>query len=310
MEAQNIIVNGSFEELIGCPGNPAGIGYAQPWNAGEGSPDLFNVCGLYDWGIPVNWGGVQWPRTGDGYASIATYSVLFHDARETLWQPIRYPLIGGEEYYFEMYVSLRDSSRFATHNIGIVFEDTVIDEQSNLECLFQCQPVVENTSSNPLTSRTDWIKVSGEFTAVGGEKYIHIGNLRDDSSTQIEYVDGGGGTDPIDWEYALYYIDDVWLSHIDSMHHVGVGEIEKEIGFEIFPNPSLNGMVTVECNLKGGEEAELRVFDMSGRQVYRNGNVCGANVVKLEGLSEGIYHCLLVVNGKASLSEKLVILRE
>ena len=109
-----------------------------------------------------------------------------------------------------------------------------------------------------------------------------------------------------------YYIDDVWLSHVDSAHYVSVNEQLgiKNYELRVWPNPSAGGSVTVECKLKGGDKAELMVFDMVGRWVYRNSNVCGSNAVVLEGLSEGLYHCVLVINGKAALSEKLVILRE
>ena len=78
---------------------------------------------------------------------------------------------------------------------------------------------------------------------------------------------------------------------------------------KLYPNPT-TGSVTIECHLEDEDVAELMVFDMSGRRVYRNGNVCGASNVVLNGLSEGLYHCVLIINGKASLSEKLVILRQ
>lgn len=77
----------------------------------------------------------------------------------------------------------------------------------------------------------------------------------------------------------------------------------------LYPNPT-TGFVTIDCQLEDEDVAELRVFDMSGRQVYRDNEVCGANTVELQDLSEGLYHCVLVINGNATLSEKLVILRE
>ncbi len=80
-------------------------------------------------------------------------------------------------------------------------------------------------------------------------------------------------------------------------------------GLKLYPNPT-TGAVTIDCQLKDEDVAELRIFDMSGRQVYRNNEVCGANTVELQDLSEGLYHCVLVINGNATLSEKLVILRE
>lgn len=262
-EAQNIIVNGSFEDIFSCPSSASELGYAQPWNGGEGSPDLMNVCGLNEWGVPVNRGGGQWPRTGNGYAGFATYAVDFIDARETLWQRIGYTLVSGEDYYFEAYVSLKDSFRYANHNIGIVFEDTMINGSSHLECIFQCPPVVENTSANPLTSKTDWIKISGTFTASGGEKYIHIGNLRKDADSEIEFVGGSVGNGPYDWEESGYYIDDVWLSHIDSAHYVGIEEPLAAKAVEVYPNPATDHIILTakQCI------AHVQLYDLSGREV-------------------------------------------
>ncbi len=324
MEAQNIVLNGGFEDILHCPVNSGELYYAPPWGSGDGSVDLFNACNDGEWGIPINRGGVQWPRTGDGYASFATYSTFGLDARELLWQPVRYSLVANEPYYFEMYVSLRDSLKYAVHNMGIVFEDTILNSLPDLDCLFQCEPVVENTSTNPLVSKTEWIKVSGTFVANGGEKYIFIGNLRNDAQSEIEFVGGSVGNGQYTWEESGYYVDDVWLSHIDSMHYVGVEELPigstEGARLEVYPNPSVSGSVTVSCNLSGGDVAELLVFDGVGRLVIsetlpfdklRTGRSAQRNkTIALNGLTEGIYHCVLVVNGKLSLSEKLVISKE
>ena len=77
----------------------------------------------------------------------------------------------------------------------------------------------------------------------------------------------------------------------------------------LYPNPT-TGTVKIECSLKENDKAELNIYDMSGRRVYNNTNVCGPNALRLEGMSEGLYQCVLIINGEASLSEKLVILRE
>jgi len=251
------------------------------------------------------------PHHGEGYAGFATYvnHPSFVDAREFLKCPLNYSLIQNEDYYVEFQVSQSDSAQYATHNIGVTFTDVDTGEFGELLCWPDCEIYLENTSANPLTSKTEWMKVSGTFTALGGERYMHIGNLRTDSNSEIEFVGGGVGPE-YDWFVAAYYIDDVWLSHVDSAHYVGIAPPPTKGGVKVFPNPSLDGSVTVQCELKGSDQAELRVFDMSGRRVYSNTRVCGPNSVLLNGLSEGLYHCVLVINGKASLSEKLVILRK
>ncbi len=312
---QNIVPNGGFEYILNCPTGGGAVFWATPWRSSANSPDLYNECGSNGYSVPLNINGLQLPHQGEGYVGIASYvnHPSFVDAREFLKCTLNYALIENEQYYVEFYASQGDSAEYATHNLGVTFTDVVTDtgEFGELLCWPDCEIYLENTSANPLTSKTEWMKVSGTFTALGGERYMHIGNFRTDSNSEIEFVGGGIGPQ-YDWFLAYYYIDDVWLSHVDSAHYVGINEELgiKNYGFDVFPNPSAGVSVTVNYNLPGGDVAELRVFDMSGRQVYRNSNVCGTNAVRLEGLSEGLYHCVLIVNGKTTLSEKLVILRE
>lgn len=305
--AQNIVVNGGFEDLESCPQSPGRLYLATPWRSGQGSVDLMNVCGIGEWTIPTNRGGGQWPNNGSGYARFATFSSIFDNARELLWQPIRYKLVAGEQYYFEMYVSLCDSLAYATHNMGIVFEDTILDDQFLLECLFQCPPVVENTSANPLTSKTGWIKVSGTFTAEGGEKYIHIGNLRNDSASEIEHVGGGVGNEQYTWEESAYYIDDVWLSHVDSMHYVSVNEGlgMSNHGLEVWPNPT--GEV---FTVKSGKPHEtLTLYDMTGRDVLESMERALQTVVDVSLLAEGVYVLKLEYDDGTTVSQRVVVQR-
>lgn len=311
MEAQNIVQNGGFEEIDFCPNSAGQIWVAEPWFGSNGSPDLFYTCGYNTYSIPQNKLGFQLTNSGNGYAAIGTYSEGSHgfNPREFLQGDLRYALQAGESYYVQFFVSQADSMQFASHNLGVTFTPT--DTAEYLLCYPGCEIYYENTSVNPLTSKTDWTRVSGTFTAHGGERYIHIGNLRSDDDSEIEFIGGSNNPDLV-WNQAGYYIDDIWLSHIDSAGYVSVNEQLSTNNYELklYPNPSIGGSVTIECHLEQDDSAELMVFDMSGRRVYRDVNVCGTNAIRLEGLSEGLYHCVLVINGKTSLSEKLVILRE
>lgn len=109
----------------------------------------------------------------------------------------------------------------------------------------------------------------------------------------------------------VFYANDCELPIEPSGKRDGTAPTEREHHgtLKLYPNPT-TGSVSIECHLNDEDVAELRVLDMSGRVVYRDENVCGPNAIILNGLSEGLYHCVLIVNGKASLSEKLVILRE
>lgn len=251
---QNIVPNSGFEEITNCPNSGGRISWAPPWYKSANSPDLFNVCGDFGYSLPLNRLGFQTTHSGDGYAGISTYTENWHgqNTREFLKCTLNYSLAVGEEYYVEYYVSQADSFQFATHNLGVTFTDVITDtgEFGELLCWPDCNVYVENTSANPLSSKTDWVKVSGTFTAHGGERYIHIGNFRTDDNSEIESV--GGGSDPdINWNHSYYYIDDVWLSHVDSAHYVSVNE---ELGINsgqlsVYPNPA-SSILNVQSDLE------------------------------------------------------------
>ena len=162
VHGQNIVQNGGAESITSCPTDNSQIYRAPPWRSSGNSPDLYHLCGSNGYSAPVNINGTQNPRNGEGYFGVATYSESFSDAREFAQNTLRYALVGGEQYYVEFHVSLSDSMLFAAHNIGVTFTDT--DPLTYLECYPNCEIYYENDASNPLTSKTDWVKVNGICT--------------------------------------------------------------------------------------------------------------------------------------------------
>ena len=308
LEAQNIILNEGFEEIFACPSSANDVSFASPWESSGGSPDLFNVCGSLGYEVPLNKVGFQEAKSGEGYALFATYSDISDDAREFLQGELKYPLIANEQYYFQTYVSQCDSLQFATHNIGITFTED--DPSTHLTCYPNCEVYYENEISNPLTSKTDWMLIEGNFVANGGEQFIHIGNLRTDSLSEIEFV--GGGVDPdVAWEASGYYIDDVWLSHMDSMHYVSVNE---ELGvnnykLEVFPNPA-SDFVSIDFSIQpsAGRSLEVTVemFDAVGRLVKSEP---WKSEIDVSALPDGVYLLKVVFENGAFGTKRLVVQR-
>jgi len=302
--AQNIIPNGSFENLIDCPNNGGEIFWAPPWASSSASPDLFNLCGELGYSVSQNRVGFQNPHSGDGYAGIATYFETIADTREFAQCKINYALQNGEQYYIEFYASQSDSCQFASHNLGVTF--TQVDTTTFLPCYLSCDIYVENDASNPLTSKLEWSKVSGTFTALGGERYLHLGNFRTDYNSEIEFV-GGSSNPNVMWNQAYYYIDDVWLSHIDSMHYVGINdELEiKNDELSLYPNPNA-GVFNIDLVDLNGVPAELLLYDLTGKQVAHRRLDHTHNTIQLEA-TDGLYLYTVTVNGTLKWSGKIAV---
>ena len=74
VRSQNLAINWSFEEYNTCPsgyGNGGAL-QCQPWVCGSlGTADYLNACDINDnSGVPENFGGFQYARTGVAYTGI------------------------------------------------------------------------------------------------------------------------------------------------------------------------------------------------------------------------------------------------
>ena len=80
LQAQNLVLNPSFEDTVQCPTNLDQLSLAVGWYKPTGaSSDYFNKCninGMVD--VPQNGFGSENPKTGDAYAGIYTFLSSSH----------------------------------------------------------------------------------------------------------------------------------------------------------------------------------------------------------------------------------------
>ncbi len=309
---ENLIQNGSFEELqpnfLGdtlCPSNGGAIGLAKHWSSARGTCDYFNSCSNEIWpnfGVPQNMYGYQMADDGSAYAMLASYSTLFENAREYLWQELPQVLLGGQGYKLSFRVSLPDSVNFAINSIGglLTIDDTRYWENADF---LNAGPQVE---SDPLTLMDDkegWTTVSGSFVAVGGEKYLTIGTFKRDNGIWIERVDSFPHI-MYNWESSSYYIDGVELYEDNS---IGIAEQEREV-FNLWPNPT-NGQVYLSYEREESRTLQWEITDLLGRRVHLQplqGN--RGNAILGVRLPAGMYVSNLLANDVRIGSHRLVVL--
>jgi len=88
-----------------------------------------------------------------------------------------------------------------------------------------------------------------------------------------------------------------------------VGDLPAD-GYELFPNPT-SGPMVVRTTLDNGESTQLRVLDLTGKEVMNLGNHIVSNgqlPVDLSNLATGTYY-LEIASGDARIMEKVVIAR-
>jgi gliding motility-associated-like protein len=210
--SQNLIINPSFEDTTQCPNTGGQISYAPNWVSANGAtPDLFNACANQTTtgvGIPNTGFGYQYPRTGNGFAGFWVNCGLT-TCREYIQAELTDTLVEDKEYCLTFFVNLFNYRFAAISQVGAYFSSTPIFSSTTLNLPYI--PQIINPQGSYLTDTVNWMKISGTYKAIGGEKHITIGCFNDNSTLDSIYY---GLLGEIGSSY--YFIDDVSLQLCDT----------------------------------------------------------------------------------------------
>jgi type IX secretion system substrate protein len=209
----NLVPNPSFENTsgstFGCPGYGNLVNWVNPDPTDSCStPDLFSTgcTGVFAiLGDPSNGQGNQAARTGNNYGGFIVSDIPADNYREYVETPLTTPLVAGVSYCVTFYVSLGDDSPDGTNRIGLYFSNTLTQFTTNNCTNTAPLPYVPQLQapSSPILDKTNWVQLQWNYTAVGGENYITIGNFFNQANTTL--TSAGSGSQP----FSYYYIDDV-----------------------------------------------------------------------------------------------------
>ncbi|MCB0409297.1 MAG: hypothetical protein KDD29_03705, partial [Flavobacteriales bacterium] len=240
---QNLVPNPSFEDTVSCPSSTGELFNSVNWNSPtSGSPDYFNVChnSPNNAGVPNNFFGNQLAFHGNSYAGFGAYQSP--NIREYIQVKLDSVLQSGVDYCVSYYVSLAEVSGYAIKQIGLYFSNTLINNPITTTLPFT--PQIENNSF--ISDSTSWVKVTGMFTASGGEEYLVIGNFNDDINTDTLSVSNASNA-------SYYYIDSIEVKRC-SASSIKENTLQNII---ISPNPAndyfdinIGGSTNIPYNLK------------------------------------------------------------
>ena len=308
---QNLVKNGSFEQYYTCTDAQGQLNYVQNWfEPYPCSADYFNACGNQTTGVPKNFAGFQQAQENYGYIGVGMYGQgQGSGVREFAEGELNTPVEQGKKYCVEFYVSLTLSEevlfQYAINNIGCLFTTDTFIPDSYGTCVPSSHPIpqIENTQG-VIVDSLNWVKISGEFIAQGGEKFLTIGNFRSDSNTTAVFL-----VDSLSvFGFAYYYIDNVSVTLCDT---VGVNEKGKKFAFaEIFPNPNYGNM-QLQYQIGNDDKAILHIYDVSGKLLWMQLLPPKNNMLEINNftIGNGIYYYQISINGISSINKKLVIIK-
>lgn len=301
-KAQNLVPNPSFEQYDTCPGNLSEMYRCLNWENWLTTPDYFNVCApCCGVSIPYNLSLVnpnfQMPHSGDAYAGYFNYWTRAHIytwpwIRDLFGCELNQPLQIGVTYNFSMYVSLAKflMAPCGSNKIGVKFTTQSYSTYGNQNS----SPIVDNTASiyfdTLITDTTNWVLLSGTFTADSAYQYMGIGNFFDDFHTDSLIV----GSFPLCYSY--YLVDDVSLT---ASTGISSGIIKSQV--KIYPNPCMEIAYLELADKKS--KADIKLYDFSGRDVTVQFEIKmndGLFKIQRNQVASGIYSVSIFQNGQYS----------
>ena len=300
---QNLVPNGDFEQYSGCPTAPQQIDsllfWFNPSISPSGTPDYFNQCSNPSIvGVPDNAYGFQQGHSGSGYCGIGLFPTNgpFANWREYIEVPLLSPLTSSQCYHFEMFVSLANSCTVTTDDIGVYFSNTAISGVNNSLPLPYTPQIINSTGF--FTDTLNWTLVSGNYTAIGGENFLLIGNFKNDFNTDTLHLNINNGP------WIFVYIDDVSLTLC-----TGIEEQNAHSETKIYPNPFTDKL---NITLKRNELVEVNLYDVTSRKIFNQSFTIpiaiGTTTINTEQLAKGIY--IYEVRNKNGVIKKGKVVKE
>jgi gliding motility-associated-like protein len=202
----NLVQNPSFEEHDTCPIMSGELYKSKYWWGYSTEYYIFCNTGLNQLSVPLNYNGFQYAKSGIAYAG---FLLNFHPRGSTsqIMESIKSILSDSlkrqTRYCINYYISLADLTIIRAYNessiitydsIGIMFTSNQVQDNSSPTICDTCSKYIKSVVG---IDTSNWMKISGNIIAKGGEKYLIIGKFN-----------------TMNWDPNLYYnfyvyIDDV-----------------------------------------------------------------------------------------------------
>lgn len=290
------------------------------FNPSNSSPDYVNSCAnTFTTNypaiatVPQTCYGHQYPRTGDAMVGLGTYIVYtVNDSinyfSEYACVKLNDTLKSGVCYYSVFYAVLADICEYNTNRLGMYLtQNSFTTSIGNFTNTIECQ--VQFDTTQYFTDTLNWVKISGTFTAQGGETYLTIGSFKD--GTHVKKIGSTSGFNTLcgiagdQHHYTYFYIDDVSLYECNPQ---SVKEINSKYHFKLYPNPS-SEEITIEMDMGSNEQASILIYNLLGEYIKDQTLRNGVTKLNVSELNAGTYFYNLKINSSTFKTDKLIIIK-
>jgi len=254
-EEKNLVPNGSFETIEGKLKALGCIENAEGWYSPTGvRADIYTPSKkIPAIDVPVNTYGKEDPKDGESYAGIVAFSYGNKVPRSYVYTKLESPLKKGQKYCVKFYVSLAETSKYASNQVGVHFSSKPLATDQKVSVIEKTH--VLQAENKVFNAMYNWDEVCAEYVAEGGEKFLTIGNFTSDEDTKSEknkkskeYSD--------QFIQAYYYLDDVSVIALEPEQFCVCLEKKKEI--EVYSTLIYQKLPTVNDDMKPKEKIELQ----------------------------------------------------
>lgn len=259
IQAQNLVPNASFEYHEDCPellrttDKNTNLMPHWTWPTLNGTSDYFHACSTSGMtGVPNNQMGSSPAKQGKGYVGLILKTKKHGglDYREYIQAKLNKPLEKDKLYCVSMFYRLANCATFSIDRIGIYFADHEINIPTDKVLDFN--PQLETPEGIYLDNDNEWEPLYNIYKAKGDEKFILIGNFRNDALTSEKTQPQASGCDSRK-DYAYYYIDSVQVMQLNWECEPCVC-IPQDLKLTVTRDDCFNGGANLTASVSGGTE--------------------------------------------------------
>ncbi|MCT4582045.1 MAG: OmpA family protein [Flavobacteriales bacterium] len=214
----NLVDNPSFEvaDKVKKLNKLKKIEVANGWSSPTAmKADLYSTQAKEVATIPNNGQGREFPMGAEegNYAGIVAYSYNNKEPRTYLQTELIGPLKKDVEYCVKYHVSLSDLSKYGVNNLGMYIAKDPIEIETKEDIIFQKEKelarVVIPQNNEVKMARYGFEPICGVYKASGKERFIIIGNFKNNKDTKYEKLKKKADIKGSQFPKAYYYVDQV-----------------------------------------------------------------------------------------------------